>query len=65
MKDMLAVVLVLRAVYEVAHYRVETPWKLIEEWRKYSGAGVHNRGVYNDFHVCRVPTQFFAKRAMP
>ena len=35
MKDMLAVVLVLRAVYEVAHYRVETPWKLIEEWRKY------------------------------
>ena len=34
-KDMLAVVLVLRAVYEVAHYRVETPWKLIEEWRKY------------------------------
>ena len=36
-KDMLAVVLVLRAVYEVAHYRVETPWKLIEEWRKYVG----------------------------
>ena len=27
--------------------------------------GVHNRGVYNDFHVCRILTQFFAARAMP